>query len=269
MAVDKLVDSSQLDTDLTSIANAIRTKGGTSASLAFPSGFVSAIQAIPTGGGGGTPITEQGQYSLADGDIVEMDGVSALLKASKTRTLTNSWDFKSSLVDSVGGLTATLGNSATRDSNGVTINGTTQYVAIPVKFSGGKTYELDMVSLSKTYSGTGHGRVLMFSSNEGFIKQSGNNWNFYVGGQWNAYNGGNTQSFNNTTLKFCIEPVVSYINGTTRNLGLVHLYLNGTLWFETVFCEVNQTNINMTIGASSNSMATMVVSGFRIYDGWR
>lgn len=51
MAVDKLVDSTQLDTDLTSVANAIRTKGGTSASLAFPAGFVSAIAAIPSGGG--------------------------------------------------------------------------------------------------------------------------------------------------------------------------------------------------------------------------
>ena len=51
MAVDKLVDSTQLDADLTSVANAIRAKGGTSASLAFPAEFVSAIQAIPTGGG--------------------------------------------------------------------------------------------------------------------------------------------------------------------------------------------------------------------------
>lgn len=51
MAVDKLVDSTQLDADLTSVANAIRTKGGTSASLAFPADFVSAIGAIPTGGG--------------------------------------------------------------------------------------------------------------------------------------------------------------------------------------------------------------------------
>lgn len=49
MAVDKLVDSTQLNTDLTSIAIAIRTKGGTSNQLAFPSGFVSAIQNIPTG----------------------------------------------------------------------------------------------------------------------------------------------------------------------------------------------------------------------------
>lgn len=39
------------DTELTSIADAIRTKGGTSASLIFPTGFVNAIDAIPSGGG--------------------------------------------------------------------------------------------------------------------------------------------------------------------------------------------------------------------------
>ena len=61
MAVDKLVDSSQLDTDLTSVADAIRTKGGTSASLAFPSGFVTAIGNIPTGGGT-LPLTQFGHY---------------------------------------------------------------------------------------------------------------------------------------------------------------------------------------------------------------
>ena len=38
--------------EITSIADAIRAKGGTSASLVYPSGFVSAISAIPTGGGG-------------------------------------------------------------------------------------------------------------------------------------------------------------------------------------------------------------------------
>lgn len=46
MSIDKAVDSTQLNADLTSVANAIRTKGGTSAQLAFPSGFVSAINNI-------------------------------------------------------------------------------------------------------------------------------------------------------------------------------------------------------------------------------
>ncbi len=69
MSADKLVDSTQLDSDLTSVANAIRTKGGTAASLAFPAGFVSAINAIS--GGGSSPtlvtknITANGTYSAS------------------------------------------------------------------------------------------------------------------------------------------------------------------------------------------------------------
>ena len=50
MAYDKVIDSAVMNADLTSVANAIRSKGGTSASLAFPTGFVNAISAIETGG---------------------------------------------------------------------------------------------------------------------------------------------------------------------------------------------------------------------------
>lgn len=46
MAYDKAVDSAVLDDGLTSVADAIRQKGGTSASLAFPQGFVDAVDAI-------------------------------------------------------------------------------------------------------------------------------------------------------------------------------------------------------------------------------
>ena len=63
MAYDKAVDSTQLDADLTLIADAIRTKGGTSASLAFPSGFIDAIDDIPTGGGD-TPPPADGKTRL-------------------------------------------------------------------------------------------------------------------------------------------------------------------------------------------------------------
>ena len=41
-------------TDLTKVASAIREKGGTAAQLVYPDGFVTAIQAIETGGGGGS-----------------------------------------------------------------------------------------------------------------------------------------------------------------------------------------------------------------------
>ena len=53
MAYDKVIDSAKLDADLTTVADAIRSKGGTSEALAFPAGFVSAIEEIEAGGGGG------------------------------------------------------------------------------------------------------------------------------------------------------------------------------------------------------------------------
>lgn len=69
MAVDKLVDSAQLNTDLTAVANAIRAKSGSSTPLAFPGGFVSEIGSIQTGGG---EWTTDGIISGAEpnGDIV-------------------------------------------------------------------------------------------------------------------------------------------------------------------------------------------------------
>lgn len=51
MADYKVVDTEQLETDLTSIAAAIREKAESSESLVFPTGFISAIANIETGGG--------------------------------------------------------------------------------------------------------------------------------------------------------------------------------------------------------------------------
>ena len=56
------------DTDLTAVANAIRTKGGTSGQLTYPNGFVAAVEAIKTGGitpSGSISITENGTYDVA------------------------------------------------------------------------------------------------------------------------------------------------------------------------------------------------------------
>lgn len=50
MAYDKAIDSSVLDSNLLSIANAIREKAGLSDNFAFPQGFVEAISGISSGG---------------------------------------------------------------------------------------------------------------------------------------------------------------------------------------------------------------------------
>jgi len=59
------------DTDLTSIADAIRTKTGGSSSIAFPAGFVSEIGNIPSGGGGDLDdfIENHGTISSFEGNM--------------------------------------------------------------------------------------------------------------------------------------------------------------------------------------------------------
>lgn len=66
MAVDKLVDSTELDNGLTTIADAIRTKGGTSALLAFPDGMAQAVADIPTG------ITPTGNINITDTNVTDV-----------------------------------------------------------------------------------------------------------------------------------------------------------------------------------------------------
>ena len=47
MSLDKIVDSAALDAGLTQVADAIREKGETTGTMAFPSGFVDAVNGIP------------------------------------------------------------------------------------------------------------------------------------------------------------------------------------------------------------------------------
>lgn len=91
MAVDKLVDSTQLDADLTSVANAIRTKGGTSAQLAFPAGFVSAVEAIETGGGDPLEMARK----IVDGTIISyVDDSLTNIKIYAFNNCSNMTEFK-------------------------------------------------------------------------------------------------------------------------------------------------------------------------------
>ena len=49
MAFDKVIDSAQLEADLTTVADAIRAKNETTEPLAFPDGYKSAIESIEVG----------------------------------------------------------------------------------------------------------------------------------------------------------------------------------------------------------------------------
>ena len=85
MAVDKLVDSTQLNSDLTSVANAIRAKSGGSSQLAFPAGFVSEIQSIVAGGGANERLLASGTYTVtsSQSSITIATGVASTAKTTK------------------------------------------------------------------------------------------------------------------------------------------------------------------------------------------
>ena len=63
-----MADYKVTDTELTSVANAIRTKGGTQAQLEWPTGFADAVAAIPSGGSATLiekSITQNGTYNAS------------------------------------------------------------------------------------------------------------------------------------------------------------------------------------------------------------
>lgn len=64
-----MADYRATSTEFTAVADAIRTKGGTSTQLTWPNGFVSAVQAIPSGSGVVQPlsVTQNGTYNPPSG----------------------------------------------------------------------------------------------------------------------------------------------------------------------------------------------------------
>lgn len=75
MAFDKVVDSAVLESGLTSIANAIREKAGTSDALAFPAGFAEAIAAIESGG---ADLSQLGYTKASCGSITPDTNISSI-----------------------------------------------------------------------------------------------------------------------------------------------------------------------------------------------
>lgn len=73
MAEHKVVNTTQLEADLTAVANAIRAKAESSGSLNFPSGFVDAIANLATGGGLPSEVTHlaSGTFTLTSSNTTQ------------------------------------------------------------------------------------------------------------------------------------------------------------------------------------------------------
>lgn len=85
MADYKIVDGEKLDQDLTSVANAIREKSGDSGSLAFPSGFVSAISSISNV----ATLKVFNGNNIGNTDVIYLDenGVTQRVSPGQTKTI--------------------------------------------------------------------------------------------------------------------------------------------------------------------------------------
>lgn len=119
------------DTELTSVADAIRTKGGTSAALEFPGDFVTAIGNISGGGGstlGTKTITANDTYDASDDDLDGYSQVTVSVPASAVDTGTKSistngtHDVTGYASASVSVPTGTARTSADLTASGATVN---------------------------------------------------------------------------------------------------------------------------------------------------
>ena len=126
MAVDKLVDSTQLDADLTSVANAIRAKSGGSSQLAFPSGFVSEIGSIQTGGGGASTV-----------DILQGDAPSGAVSFKATKNIPG---FAIAGRTGMTGLTIDLSDDYSIGRSGITDNSALQTVHLTYPNNGNSLF---------------------------------------------------------------------------------------------------------------------------------
>jgi hypothetical protein len=90
MAENKVVNATQLDADLTSIANAIRAKAESSDSLVFPSGFVDAIANLSSGDSEGHYLLINEKITIAS--AITMRQTVDLFQSDKLKNLTTDYE---------------------------------------------------------------------------------------------------------------------------------------------------------------------------------
>ena len=194
MALDKLVDSAQLDEDLGDIADAIRTRGGTSSELSFPTGFITAIQNIPSGGGGGEGIVISDAQDAAGGTVRTITAVNI-----GDATISGSGQLLNGVTAYGADGTKYTGNIASKSSSDLTSNALT--VTAPAGYyasNATKTLtdqnlspenikkDVSIFNVTGTFEGSGGGTVSVPKSKVNFIDYDGTILYAYTAQEANA-----------------------------------------------------------------------------------
>lgn len=190
----------------------------------------------------------------------------------------HNWDFKTSLVDSVGNVTATLTKAntgpslPTRDSDGVHFTAWGQCLDLGGVFDFDTTIEIDFTTFNLTnVLGTYNTRAIMFgssaASNSGIILKKDGYWSVYSGSWWS---GSFSVPSDQLLTYFANKTVSIYVNSSKKptlrvdgsNLGTSTTGLYGATgqhWY-----------LGNTGGADQGAnFFDAVVTGVRIYQGER
>lgn len=215
------------DTSLGSVADAIRTKGGTSAPLEYPQGFIDAIDDIQTGGGAPTiqslTVTENGTYTAPSGVDgyspvtvnVSSGGDTPIPDDGKTRIFIHITDgTPDNRLTFYLGFTASRSNNTTVDWGDGTVEvlGEVNAYSYPHKYPSGGDYIITMT--------VNTGTIWFGGSDSARIYGSSNNSNAY---NWYRVNklivGNNVTKFESSACQTCHALYSVTLSNSVTTLG--------------------------------------------------
>jgi len=171
-----------------------------------------------------------------------------------------SWDFTSSLTDTVAGLTAVC-SGASRDSDGLLLDDDGEYCVLGDIFAPGRSIEFDVAETSADFGTSAHGRCFMIytpdvKGTEGLIwRHQAGAWAFYVNSGWDASLPiTDRDAFSGKTVRLSSDAA-----------GYISLYVDGEFIAKSGIA-FNSERTRVAIGSEySGSFNDMRITAVRVY----
>ena len=187
------------------------------------------------------------------------------------------WDLKTSLTDSVNGVTASTTGTFT-SGTGIVLNDNNQYCDFGTTYGVNRTYEIDMDEFgdNTSFGSQLYRRLFMVdtdantsSGGAGLILGKGtrSGWWAYLGSSWDstAINEGSYDSVDGKTVKVYVDSS-SKLHVYTKNIGDPNS--SYVLFGESTGAIKSFTNGHIYVGSSTGDyVQPLTISGLRIYEG--
>ena len=258
------MDYKVTDTELTAVANAIRSRGGTSAPLEWDNGFVSAIGAIGNAYSAGDEgkVVENGALVAQTSLDINENGTYDTTKNNEVvvnvggagKTLIANWDFSQSHIDTINGLEATTYSTQTT-AEGEQITTTYGYINFPIEIkANARAYEIEVGNTN--FQANAVNRFINING-QGLTYMGNNVWGFSNGNNQRATDTNITDVnyFKNSTVRIEVEL-----------LGNWKIYKDGVLVYspDVAYSFVNNTK-DLSIGSTSSSCSGATIKGVKVY----